>query len=161
MAAAQSQFQQEILKLQQERKASSSRGRSVDHAHASHASTESQPVQKSPEQEEFELLSGLMNQGRFEECTIQVQADVVYSCGTVLILKQWLQSDRQVAIFDDYLAHCDPAFVQQLSPLVSISVGAAVTSSLENNVSERLTWLENVLATLNPKVSAFPLILLS
>ncbi len=77
MAAAQSQFQQEILKLQQERKASSSRGRSVDHAHASHASTESQPVQKSPEQEEFELLSGLMNQGRFEECTIQVQANVV------------------------------------------------------------------------------------
>lgn len=156
MAAAQSQFQQEILKLQQERQASSSRGRSADYAHASRASTESQPLQKSPEQEEFELLSGLMNQGRFEECTIQVQANVVLSCRIVLMLKQWLQSDRQVAVFDNYLAHCDPAFVQQLSPLVSISVGAAVTFSLENKVSERLTWLENVLATLNPKVSAFP-----
>ena len=67
--------------------------------------------------------------------------------------KQWLQSDRQIAIFDNYLAHCDPTFVQQLSPLVGISVGAAVTSSLENNVSERLAWLENVFATLDPRVS--------
>lgn len=159
MAAAQSQFQQEILKLQQERQASSSRGRSGDHEHVSHASTESQPPQKSPEQEDFELLNSLMNQGRFEECTIQVHVNAIPWSKTILILKQWLQSDRQVAIFDNYLAHCDPAFVQQLSPLVSISVGAAVTSSLENNVSERLTWLENVFATLNPKVCVSPLLL--
>ena len=77
------------------------------------------------------------------------------SSRTLLTINQWLQSERQVDIFDNYLAHCDPTFVQQLSPLVSISVGAAVTSSLEKNVSERLTWLENVFATLNPRVSGF------
>ena len=68
---------------------------------------------------------------------------------------QWLQSERQVSIFDNYLAHCDPSFVQRLSPLVGISVGAAVTSSLEKHVPERLTWLENVFMTLNPRVSYF------
>ena len=79
MAAAQSEFQQEILKLQQaarERQTSSSRDHSGDHQHASHASTESQSLPKSPEQEELELLSILMNEGRFDECTIQVCANV-------------------------------------------------------------------------------------
>ncbi len=84
MATAQSQFQQEILKLQQERQTSSTRGRSVDHQHVSHDSTESQPLQKSPEQEELEMLSSLMDQCRFEECTIQVRANVVASRRIIL-----------------------------------------------------------------------------
>lgn len=76
MAAAQSEFQQEILKLQQaaqERQASSNRGQPRDSQDASRALTESQPPQKSPEQEELEYLSGLMNEGRFEECIIHVR----------------------------------------------------------------------------------------
>ena len=79
MAAAQSEFQQEILKLQQvaqEHPANSVRGQPEDPSHASHASTESQPPPRSPEQEELEFLSGLMNEGRFEECIIHVCANV-------------------------------------------------------------------------------------
>ena len=155
MAAAQSEFQQEILKLQQASQESQANpvggGQPED---PSQASTESQPPPKSPEKQELEFLSGLMNEGRFEECIIHVCTNVdAYE--KILTITQWLQSERQVEIFDNYLTHCDPTFVQQLSPLVSISVGAAVTSSLEKNVSERLTWLENVFATLNPRVSDF------
>ena len=80
MAAAQSEFQQEILKLQhtaQEYQVSANRGRSGEHQHTSHTSTESQPLKKSPEQEELETLSSSMNQGRFEDCTIQVRSNSV------------------------------------------------------------------------------------
>ena len=76
MATAQSEFQQEILKLQQaaqERQAGSSRGQPGDSQDASRDLTESQPPQKSPEQEELEYLSGLMNEGRFEECILHVR----------------------------------------------------------------------------------------
>ena len=83
MAAAQSEFQEEILKLQQaaqERQANSSRTQPEDSSHASHMSTASQLPVKSPEQEELEFLSGLMNEGKFEECIIHVCA--------ILALKQ-------------------------------------------------------------------------
>ena len=36
---------------------------------------------------------------------------------------------------------------------MNLSVGAAVTSSLETNVTERLTWLEAVFHSINPRVS--------
>ena len=37
---------------------------------------------------------------------------------------------------------------------MTLSVGAAVTSALDNNLSERLHWLEIVLSILNPQVAA-------
>ena len=65
---------------------------------------------------------------------------------------QWLQSTRQVELFDRFFVRCSPAYLQQLSPLIALSVGAAVTSSLETHVVERLDWLETVFATINPRV---------
>ena len=47
----------------------------------------------------------------------------------------------------------NPGFIQQLSPLITLSVGAAVTNVLENNVMERLAWLEVVFANIDPRVS--------
>lgn len=37
-----------------------------------------------------------------------------------------------------------------LSPLVALSVSAAVTSSLDKNILERLMWLETVFSCINP-----------
>ena len=75
MATAQSEFQQEILRLQrqvaQERQASSSRANSRTHQQNS-LSSESPAPRKSPEQEELEAVTALMNEGRYEEGTIQV-----------------------------------------------------------------------------------------
>lgn len=74
MAAGQSQFQEEILKLQQQviqdRRTSS--GGSGWSKRPSAASRESPPVPKSPEQEALDGVSSLMSTGRFEEATIQV-----------------------------------------------------------------------------------------
>lgn len=65
---------------------------------------------------------------------------------------QWIQSNQQTAIFDDFLVRYNPAYLHQLPPLVVLSVGAAVTSSLDNNTTERLAWLETVLTTVDPTV---------
>ncbi|KAA6410073.1 MAG: hypothetical protein FRX48_06687 [Lasallia pustulata] len=138
MAAAQSGFQNEILKLQtqvvHERQAESSRTGSRQYQEASLPSTVSPPPAKSPQQEELEAISAVMTEGRYEEGTIQ-----------------WLQSGHQVELFDQFFVRCSPAYLQHLSPLVALSVGAAVTATLETNIMERLTWLENVFATIDPK----------
>ncbi|KAL9614396.1 MAG: hypothetical protein Q9167_001126 [Letrouitia subvulpina] len=137
MAAAQSEFQQEILKLQQQaiRDRRTSLSTSTQNREPTEASEKSTPPRKSPEQEAIELITSLMDAGQFEEGTIQ-----------------WLQSEFQDPIFNDFLVvRCDPSYLRQLSPLINLSVGAAITTSLENHLTERLTWLEVILSTISPR----------
>ncbi|KAL9585821.1 MAG: hypothetical protein Q9212_001299 [Teloschistes hypoglaucus] len=139
MAAAQSDFQQEILKLQQhvmQDRHSSSGGTGSMHG-ASAASRESTTVFKAPEQEALESVASLVDANRYEEATIQ-----------------WLQSEFQNYIFDGYLAQIEPRYLRDLSPLLNLSVSAAVTSNMDTSLAERLTWLESVFATINPGVGA-------
>ena len=78
MAAAQTEFQTEILKLQQrsleERRASSTRTVSRRQGESSVAPSVSPPPQKSPEQAELEDITALMSSGQYEEGTVQVRA---------------------------------------------------------------------------------------
>ncbi|KAL8640971.1 MAG: hypothetical protein Q9228_002175 [Teloschistes exilis] len=139
MAAAQRDFQQEILNLQQhviQDRHASSGGTGSMHG-ASGASRESTTVFKAPEQEALESVASLVDTNRYEEATIQ-----------------WLQSEFQNYIFDGYLAQIDPRYLRNLSPLLNLSVSAAVTSNMETSLAERLTWLESVFATINPGVGA-------
>ena len=71
---------------------------------------------------------------------------------TVIDLSQWLQSHQQVQLFDKLFVRCDPIYLRQTSPLVILSVGAAVTSSLHTNIMERLVWLESVLRFIDARV---------
>ncbi|KAL8786605.1 MAG: hypothetical protein Q9195_008127 [Heterodermia aff. obscurata] len=140
MAAAQSEFQQEILKLQsqaaQERQAISIQETSRHHQGKSNSSAETPNNSMTPEQAELNAISSMMSERRYEEAVIQ-----------------WLQSNEKDSIFDNYLARLNPGFIQQLSPLITLSVGAAVTNLLENNVMERLAWLEVVFANIDPRDS--------
>ena len=78
MAAAQSEFQRQILMLQeqatQERRKGFSSVTSSQESNIPTPSTARPP--KSPEQEELELIGNLMNEGRFEEGTIHVSIDL-------------------------------------------------------------------------------------
>ncbi|MCJ1285350.1 hypothetical protein MMC26_004690 [Xylographa opegraphella] len=137
MAAAQSGFQSEILRSQQQnaqnRQASSSaKTGSVQLNENSIAPTDSPGPVLTPEQQELDDITTLMNEGRFEEGTIM-----------------WLQSKQQGVLFDTFFVNCNPAYLRQCQSLVTLSVGAAVTSALENNLSERLDWLDIVLSILN------------
>ncbi|KAI4289221.1 MAG: hypothetical protein L6R35_001512 [Caloplaca aegaea] len=135
MAAAQSEFQQEILKLQQyvSQDRRTSYGGTGSSNRASAASRESIAAPKSPEQEALESVSSLTAAGRFEEATIQ-----------------WLQSEFQTYIFDNYLAGLNPGYLRELSSLLNLSVGAAVTLTLDTKLAERLTWLGTVFSTIRP-----------
>ncbi|KAH0418939.1 hypothetical protein KCU90_g11073, partial [Aureobasidium melanogenum] len=123
MAAGQSAFQEQILKLQ--------RQIAGDNSARSAVSTEADVV-ASIEDPELDGITALMTQGRYEEGTIQ-----------------WLQSERQGELFDKLFVRINPQYLQRLSPLVSLSVSAALTSSFEQHVDERLSWLSTVLSTIN------------
>ncbi|KAI9774859.1 MAG: hypothetical protein M1840_000075 [Geoglossum simile] len=125
MASAQTEFQSEILKLQRQFQNRSTR----------ELSTPTPPVQeKSPEELEAETIVQLLDDGRLEE-------------GTVM----WLQSGpRQAELFDRIFARQGPGFVRSLSPLVMLSVAAAITTSFESFPMERLQWLENILLVMDP-----------
>ncbi|KAL8812349.1 MAG: hypothetical protein Q9223_007315, partial [Gallowayella weberi] len=127
MAGAQSEFQQEILKLQQQ--VMQERRTNSGDTDTSHQSS----VQKSPEQEVIDSVAELIDSSNYEEGIVQ-----------------WIQSDYQKEVFDGCLASHQPDFLHELSPLLNLSISVAVTSSLDTMLSERLTWFEAVFATLNP-----------
>lgn len=75
MAASQTEFQQEILTLQQQA-AQDRRGDASSQSHGNRSSTETALMHKSPEQEELDMITALMSEGRYEEGTIQVDSAV-------------------------------------------------------------------------------------
>ncbi|KAL8735686.1 MAG: hypothetical protein Q9181_002749 [Wetmoreana brouardii] len=150
MAAAQSDFQQEILKLRQQVIQERHEGSGGSTHRASAASRESTTVSKPPEQEAMDAVATLMDANRFEEATISVGTRLQYVPNVLLTYDQWLQSEYQNYIFDEYLAKLDPRYLRELSPLLNLSVSAAVTSSLDTSLGERLTWLESVFSMINP-----------
>ncbi|KAF2155999.1 hypothetical protein K461DRAFT_275065 [Myriangium duriaei CBS 260.36] len=80
--------------------------------------------------EELDEVTSLMTEGRFEDGTIK-----------------WLQSSRQGELFDRLFVRVNPQYLQKLSPLVKLSVSAAVSSSFEQNVNQRLDWLGIILTS--------------
>ena len=65
---------------------------------------------------------------------------------------QWVRSHQQAALFDDFFVHVNPTYLSQCSALLTLSVSATVTTTLETNVLKRLEWLEVVLGFIDPKV---------
>ncbi|OJD29207.1 wd40 yvtn repeat-like-containing domain [Diplodia corticola] len=128
MSASQASFQDEILKLQKHVV------RSEESAKApSTAQSVASSVKKSEGELEQEQITRLMSEGQYEEGTIM-----------------WLQSPRQTQLFDNLFVRCNPAYIRSLTPLVALSVSAAVSSSLETNTAERLMWLDSVFASIDP-----------
>ena len=144
MATAQSDFQQEILKLQeqaaQERQAVSIRETSRQQQEASGSesrATERRTTQVSPAQAELDTIAGLMQEHRYEEACIL-----------------WLQSERKQQLFDAFFVRFNTGFMGQLAPLVVLSIAALITDIDFGNVPhvlERLTWLQVVLAAIDPR----------
>jgi hypothetical protein len=131
MVATQAELQAQVAKLQQ------SFEQPAPEASARSPSAARSPVkQKTPEELEVEHLTRLMNDGNFEQATMQ-----------------WLQSPRTADLFDQLFIRCNPAYIQNVSPLLALSTGAVVSADLERNTPERLTWLDAVLTSVNPNVS--------
>ena len=144
MATAQSDFQQEILKLQeqaaQERHAFSVREASrqqlsgsqsaTPNAGAVNTATEPDNEVISPARAEIDTIATLMHEARYEEASIT-----------------WLQSENKHTLFNTFFVRVNPSFVQELAPLISLSIAALVTDGFETatHLAERMNWLEAVL----------------
>lgn len=126
MAEGQSAFQEQILRMQRPASRSAQGGTS---------SVAADP-ELSPEDEEVQMITQLMTEGKYEEGTIQ-----------------WLQSSRQGELFDRLFVRCNPQYLRKLTPLVTLSVSAAITASFDSYVDERLEWLSIVLQNINLHVS--------
>lgn len=64
----------------------------------------------------------------------------------MLTLTQWISSDRQAELFDRLFVRINPSYLDQVSPLVALTVSAAVTSSFDTYVEQRLEWLGRIVA---------------
>ncbi|KAI5367983.1 Putative enhancer of mRNA-decapping protein [Septoria linicola] len=124
MAASQASFQEQILKLQRE--AREGQGRNARSVSSSPPVTEEPPAE--PEDTDVANMTQLLMDGKYEEATIQ-----------------WISSDRQAEIFDKLFVRVNPTYLTSLSPLVALTVSAAITSSFDTFISERLDWLTRVL----------------
>lgn len=68
---------------------------------------------------------------------------------------QWLQSPHQSPLFDRLFVHQPPEILSTMSPLVVLSVCAAVTFTLTTNVPSRLRWLDMALSLVDPSNREF------
>jgi len=152
MAAAQSQFQEEVLKLQrqigegtndtdpEENQLTPLAVSSRENASRDTTSREdtqsptirSQQPAKSPEEIELAEITELMTEGSYQDGSIK-----------------WLRSERASQLFDEFFVQCSPAFLSSLPPILALSVGVVITQTFDTNTSERLGWLETILTIVN------------
>ncbi|KAF2840259.1 hypothetical protein M501DRAFT_1010407 [Patellaria atrata CBS 101060] len=135
MAASQADFQGEILKLQSQVGSSASRDApAISSAAATPTRAATPPPEKTDEDRERDEITAMLRNGQYEEGTIR-----------------WLQCGYQGSLFDTLFIRVNPNYIKSLSPLVALSISAAVTASLETNISERLQWLEMVFNSIDPR----------
>jgi hypothetical protein len=147
MAAAQTEFQGQFLRLQQQA-AAEKRDAAQGHQSATATSTAlSAPAEeKTPQQLQYESMlqevSAAMHEGNYETAIIR-----------------WLQSGLHQEFFEDYFHKFNPDFIRELNPLLLLSIGSAISSGIENQkVLERIAWLETILAVLQGHVNAQDLV---
>ncbi|KAL6230224.1 hypothetical protein BDW75DRAFT_223321 [Aspergillus navahoensis] len=131
MAAAQTGFQNEVLRLN---RVLAQNGPQAKQGSENPGVTSPTPLTASisPEDKEIAEIAQFMREGKYEEGSVK-----------------WLQSEQQADLFDRLFVRLNPSYLNNLSPIVALSVGVAVTSSLQTNVMERLAWLEVVLQTVD------------
>ncbi|KAL5335289.1 hypothetical protein BJX70DRAFT_375483 [Aspergillus crustosus] len=142
MATAQAGFQNEVLRLNQIIAAQRApEERQVSEKAAPPSASPAPPTDaRSLEEIEIAEIAQLMREGRVEEGSVK-----------------WLQSEQQADLFDHLFVRLNPGYLSTLSPIVALSVGVAVTSSLQTNVMDRLSWLEVVLQAVNLRVCSHPI----
>ncbi|KAI9894859.1 MAG: hypothetical protein M1814_000079 [Vezdaea aestivalis] len=115
------------------------------HAHAFGTSTSqlsgpvrsassSRSVVKTPQQAEYDEITQLLMDGKFEEAVVK-----------------WLPSGQQQLLFDRLLSHIRPDFLRDLStPLVTLSVAAAISGDFGKLWKPRIEWLSVILPNFTP-----------
>ena len=165
IANTQATFQNEYLKLhkqliQQQQTPQKPIGSERSLGTASHAATEPEVEHKqtqqqsertlSEEDEEIRQITQLLHDGYYEGGTIKVH--FTHKCFPLPPFfltptsPQWLQSERQSALFNRLFYRVNPPYLTRLSsPLVALSCAAAVSQDFSTHIPERLNWLDAAL----------------
>ena len=132
MADAQTEFQAQFMKMQQQEKASADQS-------APPSSARSAPVEQSREDKEYDemlqFIQTAMNEGKFDLAVIS-----------------WLQTKREQEFFRRYFIQYKPTFVQNLSPLLLLSLGASITSDFSDMLNDRLNWIETIVESVSSRI---------
>jgi len=136
MASAQSDFQAQFLRMQQQavidrRQAAARQSEGQRNSISRPSSTAlAAPVEKSPAEEEYDgmlnSISKAMAEGEYENAVIQ-----------------WLQTQREQEFFKKYFCQYNPEFIRELSPLLLLSLGATVSLEFEDPfIHQRIAWMD-------------------
>jgi hypothetical protein len=68
---------------------------------------------------------------------------------------KWLQSSQQADLFDHVFIHLRPEYLTRLSGMLMLSVGVAVSSSLQTSVAQRLNWINVIFNNMNLAVCSY------
>ncbi|KAK2624235.1 hypothetical protein QTJ16_006185 [Diplocarpon rosae] len=154
MAEAQTEFQARFLKVQEQaaddRRLLTQRGEgSVITARASSASIARPPtaqtgqtVEKTATELEYEAtvssITKAMQEGQYENAVVQ-----------------WLQTRQEQLYFRNLFVNYDPAFLQSLSPLLLLSLGATVSLDFTGDLlPQRISWMEVLVDSFQLHVNA-------
>ncbi|KAL4944062.1 hypothetical protein BDV06DRAFT_220638 [Aspergillus oleicola] len=132
IAASQTGFQNEVLRLNSLLAAQGSPEGRQPSEKPSMVSPTPPAGSISPEDREIAEITEILRAGRVEEGSVK-----------------WLQSENQADLFDRLFVFSDPSYLKALSPIVALSVGVAVSSSMQTNTMQRLAWLDVVLQTVD------------
>ncbi|TVY22323.1 hypothetical protein LHYA1_G009010 [Lachnellula hyalina] len=146
MASAQTEFQGQFLRLQNQAAADRQRARQAEESRDSVSNPSNMGgnsssalvrpvVEKTPEEleyeEMYESIKGAMDAGQYESAVIQ-----------------WLQTRREQEFFANYFAGFNPAFIRHLTPLLLLSLGATISIEMNDAfLEQRIGWLEMVLTS--------------
>ncbi|RKF65389.1 putative wd40 repeat-like protein [Erysiphe neolycopersici] len=151
MAAAQTEFQGQFLKMQSHAAKNKFNVSRPSESHSNHPNSRPSTaftgsVERIRVDEEYDnmlkRISISMNTGQYENAVIQ-----------------WLQTRREQEFFVNYFSKYSPEFIRELSPLLLLSLGATITVAFEGDfnhdlIIQRIAWLETILATFQANITA-------
>lgn len=143
MASAQTEFQGQFLRMQQQAIAEKREAARESQSSAAPSAAVAAPVEeKTPQQLQYEAMldsvSSAMREGNYETAIIR-----------------WLQTGLHQEFFENYFSKFNPDFIRELNPLLLLSIGSAISAGMEDKlVMQRIAWLETVLSVLQAHVAA-------
>jgi WD40 repeat protein len=137
MAGAQTEFQGQFLKMQQQL---TERTRQSQASGGSSSAVTKTP-EKTPQQLQYEAL--------VEEIVADLQANEFQDA-----ILRWLKSGLHQEVFEGMLCRYSPNFIRELAPIYLIAVGSVVSDRLEGEaVLQRLAWMDTILQTLKARAT--------
>lgn len=156
MAAAQSKFQGEFLKLQQAAHARLNEQETTPSGNAQMSGQSSRaqaPAQQAPQARQAQPSQQALSE---DAARIIEQISAAVNLGDIEgAIMLWIQSQQEQAIFEHYFSKYASSMIRGLNPLMLLSIGACVAAHFEGNLLfVRLDWVEMVFQSFQASANA-------